>query len=276
MAERFPPQRDVVERHLSRAWQAAAPAPGLQQQVRARLSSSTAATAGALALRMGSRTQPMSAWSSLRASGKLGVIIGVGVFGLGLFSGYLIRDSREGVAASGAAIAAIEAVSPPLPSQDGLVADHSADVEVVVAREATEPPRREVESERPTGKPRRSVGGRRSHEPAAASPAVASTQLEPAKPSDELALLGRADRAVRTEDAALALALIGELDARHPDSKLMEERRAIELLAHCEAGATDAKARSERFLRAHPGSVYGGRIRETCPSIGNGTTLPPR
>jgi hypothetical protein len=266
MVERFPPPRDVVERHLSRAWQAAAPAPGLQQQVRARLSSSTAATAGALALGMGSRMQSMSAWSSLRASGKLGAIIGVGLFGLGLFSGYLIRDSRESVPA-------VEAVSPPLPAQDSLIVDHAADVEVVVAREAAEPPRREVESEKPTEKPRRSVGGRRSHEPVPASPAAASTQLEPAKPSDELALLRRADRAVRAEDAALALVLVGELDARHPDSKLMEERRAIELLAYCEAGATDAKARTERFLRAHQGSVYEGRIRETCPSIGSVTTL---
>jgi hypothetical protein len=83
-------------------------------------------------------------------------------------------------------------------------------------------------------------------------------------PSDELALLQRAERAVRAENSALALMLTGELDARHPRSELLEERRAIELMAHCVAHATDARPRAERFLRAHPRSVYAERVQQLC------------
>jgi hypothetical protein len=78
--------------------------------------------------------------------------------------------------------------------------------------------------------------------------------------------LQRAERAVRADNAALALALIGELEARYPRSTLLEERSAIQLLAHCRAGATDARMRAARFLRQHPSSLYAGRIRELCPS----------
>ena len=78
-------------------------------------------------------------------------------------------------------------------------------------------------------------------------------------------MLQRAERAVRAGNAALALALIGELEERHPRSRLLEERRAIELMAHCEAKATDASARAARFLRDHPQSVYAGRVSAMCP-----------
>jgi hypothetical protein len=76
--------------------------------------------------------------------------------------------------------------------------------------------------------------------------------------------LRRAERAVRAENSALALALIGELWQHYPRSSLLEERRAIELLAHCGAGATDSSVRARRFLREQPRSVYAGRVRRMC------------
>jgi hypothetical protein len=81
---------------------------------------------------------------------------------------------------------------------------------------------------------------------------------------DELALLQRAERAVRAENSALALMLTSELEERYPRSQLLEERNAIELMAHCVAHATDARPRAERFLRAHPRSVYAERIAALC------------
>jgi hypothetical protein len=66
------------------------------------------------------------------------------------------------------------------------------------------------------------------------------------------------------------LALIAELEASYPRSKLLEERRAIELMAHCAAGATDGATRAERFLREQPRSIYAARIETLC----NAPALP--
>jgi hypothetical protein len=101
-----------------------------------------------------------------------------------------------------------------------------------------------------------------------ASTVPAGVEQASAEPNDELALLRRAERAVRGDNSALALALIAELEARYPRSSLLEERRAVELLAYCGAGATDAQARAQRFLREHPRSVHAGRIAEQCADAG--------
>jgi hypothetical protein len=52
MVDRSPSPPNIVDRHLTRAWQAFTPAPGLRDQVRARLTGSTAATMGAVGLGM--------------------------------------------------------------------------------------------------------------------------------------------------------------------------------------------------------------------------------
>jgi hypothetical protein len=124
------------------------------------------------------------------------------------------------------------------------------------------------------------------------SPALASSPRKPAAPprarshragsapvanedaSAELLLLERAERAVRSRNSALALALIGELERSFPRSPLHEERRSIELMAHCQAlgpssdASADTKAdiatRRERFLRQYPESVYSARIADEC------------
>jgi hypothetical protein len=81
---------------------------------------------------------------------------------------------------------------------------------------------------------------------------------------EELLLLQRTERAVRAGNSALALMLLGELEAGYPRSELLEERRALELLAYCVAHASDSVQRSERFLRQHPRSVYAERIGALC------------
>jgi hypothetical protein len=83
-------------------------------------------------------------------------------------------------------------------------------------------------------------------------------------PHDELSLLERAERAVRARHPQLAIALTAELSQRHPTSALHEERRAIELMAHCQSGAAETAALAERFTARYPDSVYAERISGEC------------
>lgn len=250
MAEQPPPEHDVVARHLGLAWRAFTPEPNLQDRVRARLTSSSAATMGALATGAALKPQTQASWASLPASSKLGTaLIGAGLLGIGLLSGYLIRDAREPAPVRVAT--PLDTPSPaPLPAaQPSFAPSPVAIAHEEPAVKRTPPVKR---------RPRAALA-----EGEALSPAPAAIE-----PSEELALLRRAEHAVRSDNSALALALIAELEQRHPRSSLLEERRAIELLAHCSAGASDARSRARRFLREHPRSVYAGRIAEQCAESG--------
>lgn len=263
MVERAATERDIVERHLTRAWRALTPAPHLREQVRARLTSSTAASMGALGLGMASNARPVGAWASLQASGKLGALVGAVLVGVGLVSGYLIRNSRE-EAPRPAELSTWRSEGSPLvalPQPASVPERESGDAELVPPGVASRAPRAE-----PLPPPLSPAIRQRTSTASSPPRAAPRTDITTAKPSDELALLRRAERAVRTGNPALALALIGELEERHPRSSLLEERRAIELMAYCRAGATDAGARSQRFLREYPESAYAGRIRELCPA----------
>jgi hypothetical protein len=103
--------------------------------------------------------------------------------------------------------------------------------------------------------------------------------------AEEIALLQRAERAIRAGEATLALALLGELDRRFPAPSLREERSAALVLAHCvqsrgdDAGSSqerEARARAERFLAEAPTSVYADRIRASCPLDTQRTNAPAR
>jgi hypothetical protein len=101
--------------------------------------------------------------------------------------------------------------------------------------------------------------------PAARGSAVLARRARPAAPpTDELTLLSRVERALRAGEAALALALLDELDHHHPRSTLAEERIAARLLADCMREAPLAAARAQQFLQQHHDSVYSDRLRSTC------------
>lgn len=263
MAEREPKDTDVVERHLARAWQAWTPEPDLRERVRARLTSSAAATMGAVGVAAAGARRP-GTWASLRATGKLGTAVGATLLGIGFLSGYLSRAYRENE--SLVASLPLDAVSVTQPViQPRLEGEEAARApEPLAMTPPSAAPTRAVEAP-PEPKPRE-LGARRPRSAPVAAPSELDVEPSPsaAGPNEELALLRRAERAVRADHAALALALIGELEERHPRSSLLEERRAIELLAHCQAGATDSRQRAKRFLRAHPQSLYASRIRELC------------
>jgi hypothetical protein len=247
---------DIVERHLQRAWQAFAPPSNLREVVRARLTSSTAATLGAAGMGLASNARPEGTWTSLSSSGSLRALVGAGLLGIGLLSGYWIRDRQQ------------EAPPPPLSSGSPNQPPPAVQLPVLA-----EPALQSVEapSRRASRSPRAAEPARRN---VARIPRPTTAPNGPAQPNDELALLRRAERALRTDDAALALALIGELEERYPRSSLLEERGAMELMAYCTAGASDAVARTQRFLRQYPQSAYAGRVRDLCPRAGADSPTP--
>jgi hypothetical protein len=102
----------------------------------------------------------------------------------------------------------------------------------------------------------------------ATSGARARLARAPAAPSDpaaeELALLARAERAIRTGQPALALSFLDELDARFPGSTMLEERGAARLLADCALSAPGSRRRAELFLSDRAASVYTDRLRRSC------------
>jgi hypothetical protein len=213
-------------------------------------------------------------WQALRASGKVGLAGSAGLLALGFFSGYLAR-SGDVPAQPGAPVAQLAEfdlaptldLTPTVESPRSDADPHApADAALGVAARAASPA---LES---TAMP--AIRTVRSKPRGLAAPALAAPAPAAPSPNDELVLLLRAERAVRAGNAALALALTDELERLHPRSSLIEERRAIELMAYCEAGASDASARAARFLDAHPSSVYVGRIIEECPVEIGARALP--
>lgn len=99
---------------------------------------------------------------------------------------------------------------------------------------------------------------------AAAARAERRPEQRPSTLSAELALLQRAERALRAGEPALALSFLAELEREYPETRLGEERRAARLMAHCARGDVQATAEAERFLQARRASVYSDRVRELC------------
>jgi len=103
-----------------------------------------------------------------------------------------------------------------------------------------------------------------SSEPAAAA-TPSSTVAPPAAPSlgDELALLARAQRALREGRAAEALTLARRHALDFPAGALGEEREGIEALALCMLGER-AEASARAFLARAPSSPLAARVRKEC------------
>jgi len=95
-------------------------------------------------------------------------------------------------------------------------------------------------------------------------PAARGARAEDDAYAAELALLTRAERAIRAHEAPLALTFLDELDRRFPNARFVEERSAARVLAECELSAPTARARAELFLRSSSSSVYSDRVRRSC------------
>jgi hypothetical protein len=272
---------DPLDERLNRAWRALSPPVDLAARVRVRLASTGGAGATATLTE-----QVASRWRALRASGVLGAGAGALLLGAGIALGYLIprQPADAAPAPERGAPAPAEArplrASAPLssapvpPAAKGASASSSA---------AASPDRATPDSPAPVAP---------APESPAAAPRARAHRAGPASitkddPNAELVLLERAERAVRSRNPALALALIAELEHSFPRSPLHEERRSIELMAHCQArdassgASADTKAetaaRRARFLRQYPESVYSARITDECGdehSVAPQTTPP--
>jgi hypothetical protein len=245
-----------LERQLELTRAAYAPAPELRARVLEKFSLGRApAMPGGMLAEPGGAPGAASGptWTALRANG-LRALVGMGLLALGFAAGLQRNAARD--------------EPPPLPPAPRIVAPEAL---VLLTPETDRAVAVPLASE---GSARQAFG---SAARASDGPTVPATRAAPASaprkapppPGDsaareELALLQRAERAVRADNAALGLALVAELETKYPRSKLLEERRAIELMANCAAGATDGATRAERFLREQPRSIYAARIETLC------------
>jgi hypothetical protein len=192
----------------------------------------------------GAMLTPVAA-ASQGARGNIAALLGGGLLVLGFLSGYWARG--------------IDGQPPPLRPALAAVQEEQLNEELVPeapARPQLHP------GQRPSAA--HSASSRNSNTPRHGAAATRAPAITPSATRDELLLLQRTERAVRANNSALALMLLGELEAQYPRSELLEERRALELLAHCVAHASDSVPRAERFLREHPRSVYAERIGALC------------
>lgn len=233
-------------------------------------------------------------WRALLSSGALGGGVACLLLGLGFASGYWSRTdaarpsepapaisgaphasapglagveaaASDGDAAASAAPARNEMGNAPGASTIEAVGTESGAPTAAAAAPPSRAPLERASSPLPLRLPR--VRGAASAQRAAR--ADASPSLE------ELQLLERAERALRSHEPALASALVAELSQRFPQTVLREERRAIELMAQCQAAASESgseresrrlAARRQAFERAFPDSVYAERVARECAS----------
>jgi hypothetical protein len=92
-----------------------------------------------------------------------------------------------------------------------------------------------------------------------------AASAEPVSIAGEVAMLRRAQKALKQGDAEASLAAIDALAAKHPKGALREERLAARVLALCAAGRTsEARAAGQAFLAEAPNSVQASRVRASC------------
>ncbi len=199
-------------------------------------------------------------WRAIRATGAGGAALGTGLVMAGFIAGYATRTPPQAPREPGHA----SAVAP-------VTASSSAAGEPLADRT---PPHSASDrtGSAPNGSEEDAVkDGNAGRDGRARSPAPKQTSaLETAGPNPrsqlehELFVLQRAERALRNDNAELALALLAQLDAEHPRALLGEERSATRLMASCQAGKDGAARAAHMFLERHTRSVYGDRLRAAC------------
>jgi len=193
----------------------------------------TACAAAAPALRP---AQLASRWWA----GALGALL----FGSGVATGWLLRPALRPALAPLPAPAVVAPLGTPVAAPAALAARAEASAGAETTAEAL-PEVARAEQLEPDPARREAP-----HRPRRA-PAVHAAA---APLSAELALLRRVERALRNDDPALALALLSELDARFPQTRLAEERLAARSMAECKQEGPRAAPRARAFLREHPAS----------------------
>jgi hypothetical protein len=232
---------------------------------------------------------PLSRWVALRATGGLGLALGAFVLGTGVALGFWWGSEQSPRSLERASVAPPVEVALPLAgsahqgASAGPVPDAEENAPAQQRASAVDVSLQDARAERN----RAAAAASRSAPEARAPRPRATPKLErppgraPRPPElapgagieHELALLRRVERAIRANEAALALALLAELDEHFPETTLDEERLAARRLAECHAGKPDASSRARRFLVEHATSVYRQRIELAC-GLGDQSSEP--
>lgn len=104
---------------------------------------------------------------------------------------------------------------------------------------------------------------------ALAAPRPASSQpravAKPEEPADELALVSAMQLALRSGNAAQALALANEHARRFPGGALAQEREGARAIAHCQLAVPASRpAILANFEQRYARSPYAARVRDAC------------
>jgi outer membrane protein assembly factor BamD (BamD/ComL family) len=101
------------------------------------------------------------------------------------------------------------------------------------------------------------------------APEASATSTQDAKDAElaaERALVDRARSALGRGDTTASLDAVAAHEARFPRGRLTEERELVAIQALVRRGETGAaKARADRFRRAHPKSVFVPAIDRLAP-----------
>jgi hypothetical protein len=201
----------------------------------------------------GSPATPRHGVSKLVSAALVGISFAAG-YGLRHLQPSEIREAPAVVVEPIPPLAASPSPTPAAaaPHLEPLAATATARLEPNRARALSGKP---LEGQPPTVSERRSAA-RGPGSPAAAGRATTT--------SGELALLRRAERALRAGDPALALILLDQLERAYPVSALGEERTAARILVDCARSGELAKPEAARFLEKRPSSMYSDRILRAC------------
>lgn len=105
---------------------------------------------------------------------------------------------------------------------------------------------------------------------APASEAPAAPSREPVRGAprsslrDELALLSRAEQALRDADYGSARAALSLHRQRHSKGQLREERVGLEVIVQCLAEESDAQRKALQYLASAPESALRERVQRAC------------
>jgi hypothetical protein len=258
--------RDDLQRSLTLAKSALRAPPAVRARVRAGLAAGVAS--------------PLAARSSPRPTSQALVRAALWL-GLGVCAGYWLGFHRVGaslgqqVASADGARVSTPAPGPsePLHPAGKAQASTAGDAIATGDAEPTEERRPGSAIERGVDKHSASLPQSGAGNPPSSGSLRARRRSEPDSRDTfgaELALLGRAERAIRAGEGALARSFLDELEQKFPASSLREERAAARVLAGCaEVGSSAGPARQEaqaaatRFL-SHSSSMYADRVRALC------------
>jgi hypothetical protein len=235
--------------------------PSARDAARVRAAVDVAVTAGAMPSASGGEPRPgltSSAAPGMTAAAKLGAVValaaatGFGGYVLGFRAGVAEREQRHL-----ASVAAPAVVVAPAPVVSARGAEAAAPL-----RESNPDPSQVARS----AKQERLAPSGSVDTGAVPSAGAATTATDPRETSLELEtrLLARVERALRDDNARLALGLLGELDRTVPGGQLTEERQAARAMGHCALGSDSAPKLALAFVESHASSAYVPRVREAC------------